>query len=195
MKKIIKLTESDVTKIVKKVIQEQQRLNEDAGQIIGGLAAGGSSGSAIGGVLGGILSLANGGGSASNKVKGIISLCEKSKSPLTTKSNQLADKIYDAIDGIGTDEKMVFQTLGQVRTMEEFCSVVKSYKSSYRQDLFSALDGDFDAESEWIQIMRPLRDLALNAKQTTQRPSTGQGGGGTRPSTGQGGGGTRTPMR
>ena len=194
MKKIIRLTEKDLTRIVKRVIEEQKTLKESDINLMFGL------GTAID-------ILINGTDNSSDKVKNTILQCQKSKSPITSRTNQLADRIYDSIAGLGTDEQMVFRTLKQLKTLEEFCGVSKSYRNSYGKDLFSALDGDFDSESEWVQIMRPIRDLAVITKQKPvqkpqggagTRPSTGgagkpQGGAGTRPSTG--GAGTRPSMR
>jgi len=178
MKKIIKLTEEDLTRIVKRVIEEQVGSRMAAGAVLGGgvgAAFGGVGavpGAAIGGAVGGLVGVFEkvmaGSGNASSKVKQIISNCANSKAPMTSQTNKIADMVYDAISGLGTDESKVYRAMAMPKGVDEFCGVVKSYKSSYKEDLYSALDGDFDAESEWVMIMRPLRDMVLRSKQRAQ---------------------------
>lgn len=190
MKKIIKLTESDLTRIVKQVINEMGNNTNPP-----------MSGYDI------FLRLINGGGTSQYKVQKVISACNSSKFPMNTYTNKIADMIYDGISektaGIlpSTNENMVFTALRRARTLDEFCGVVKSYRDSYGQDLYDALDGDFDLESEWIQIMRPLRDLGTKAQKSmmtknTPKYPTPTGAGGTRstPNTKTGSGGTRPKL-
>jgi hypothetical protein len=197
MKKIIKLTEEDLTRIVKRVIEEQVGSRMAAGAVLGGgvgAAFGGVGavpGAAIGGAVGGLVGVFEkviaGSGNASSKVKQIISTCANSKAPVTSQTNKIADMVYDAISGIGTDEDKVYRAMAMPKGVDEFCGVVKSYKSSYKEDLYSALDGDFDAESEWVMIMRPLRDMVLRSKQQMKSKSasnpqkTTTGGGSVKP--------------
>ncbi len=187
MKKIIKLTESDLTRIVKQVINEMGNNTNPP-----------MSGYDI------FLRLINGGGTSQYKVQKVISACNSSKFPMNTYTNKIADMIYDGISektaGIlpSTNENMVFTALRRARTLDEFCGVVKSYRDSYGQDLYDALDGDFDLESEWIQIMRPLRDLgtkaqrSMSTKNTPKYPTpTGSGGTRSTPNTKTGSSGLR----
>jgi hypothetical protein len=175
MKKIIKLTEEDLTRIVKRVIEEQVGSRMAAGAVLGGgvgAAFGGVGavpGAAIGGAVGGLVGVFEkvmaGSGNASSKVKQIISTCANSKAPVTSQTNKIADMVYDAISGIGTDEGKVYRAMAMPKGVDGFCGVVKSYKSSYKEDLYTALDGDFDSEAEWVMIMRPLRDMVLRSKE------------------------------
>jgi len=182
MSKIIKLTESDLKRIVQRVIQEQTEPKTLYNAATGILPTGASAGA-----LSGILSIINGGGPASQKVKTIVSKCSTSNYPITARTNKIADNVYNAIAGLGTDESAVYRALRTPTTLDEFCGVVKSYKSSYSQDLYSALDGDFDSESEWVQIMRPLRDVSLKSQQLANtKKSTPQGQGSVPTKTGQG---------
>jgi len=172
MKKIIKLTESDLTRIVKRVINEMEL--------------------PIPNDVEGIVKLINSGaGTSQSKVQKVIAACNGSKFPMNTYTNKIADMIYDGINektmGIlpSTNENMVYNAMSLPRTIDEFCGVVKSYKASYDQDLYDALNGDFDLEDEWLHIMRPLRDLGtktqklMKTKNTPKYP-TPTGGGGTR---------------
>jgi hypothetical protein len=197
MAKIVRLTEKDITNIVKKVIEEQVGARAAAGALGGagiGAAFGGVGalpGAAIGGAVGGLVGLFEkvmaGGGNAASKVKQIISTCANSKAPVTSQTNKIADMVYDAISGLGTDEDKVYRAMAMPKGVDEFCGVVKSYKSSYKEDLYTALDGDFDSESEWVMIMRPLRDMVLKSKQQMKSKSAGTpqktttGGGSVKP--------------
>jgi hypothetical protein len=125
-----------------------------------GAAAGGTAG-AIGAL---VLSIMNGSDAASKKVQKIINNCGN-KFPVTSNTNLIADNIYRAISGAGTNEDNVYRSLKATRSVVEFCGVVKSYKDSYGEDLYTALDGDFDSENEWVEIMRPLRDMILKSQQ------------------------------
>ena len=132
-----------------------------------GAAAGGTAG-AIGAL---VLSIMNGSDAASQKVQKIINNCGN-KFPVTSRTNKIADGIYNAISGVGTDEGGVYNAIKASTSIAEFCGVVKSYKDSYGEDLYTALDGDFDAENEWVQIMRPLRDIVLKSQGTKPQQQT-----------------------
>jgi hypothetical protein len=74
-------------------------------------------------------------------------------------SNAIADNIYKAIQGIGTDEDAIIKAFSMVPTLNAFCSVHHSYGKTYGNTLFSDLDGDIDEESVWAGISRILRNL------------------------------------
>jgi hypothetical protein len=210
MAKIVRLTEKDITNIVKKVIEEQvgTRAAQGAlggaafgagiGSFAGGIGAlpGAGVGAAAGGLYGALIGVFEkvmaGGGNAASKVKQIISTCANSKAPVTSQTNKIADMVYDAISGLGTDEDKVYRAMAMPKGVDEFCGVVKSYKSSYKEDLYAALDGDFDSEAEWVMIMRPLRDMVLKSKQQMKSKSastpqkTTTGGGSVKTTTGGG---------
>jgi len=154
MKRIVKLTEDDLTRIVRRVISEQPTVGAAVGSVVSGVGA-------IGDLA---LSIINGSDAASKKVQKIINNCGN-KFPVTSRTNKIADGIYNAISGLGTDEGGVYNAIKASTSIAEFCGVVKSYKDSYGEDLYTALDGDFDAENEWVQIMRPLRDIVLKYQQ------------------------------
>ena len=143
-----------------------------------GAAAGGTAG-AIGAL---VLSIMNGSDAASKKVQKIINNCGN-KFPVTSNTNLIADNIYRAISGAGTNEDNVYRSLKATRSIVEFCGVVKSYKDSYGEDLYTALDGDFDSENEWVEIMRPLRDVILKSQQEISKKLQQQTTTQTRPQT------------
>jgi hypothetical protein len=84
-----------------------------------------------------------------------------------TDLRSISDDIEDAIinDSFGfqggTDEEKLFSAFKQLEsgTASDFCALVQYYnKNSESGDLFDDLDSDIDAESEWKQIFRPIRN-------------------------------------
>jgi len=191
MKNLLNISEEEKNRILEMHTSATNKnyLNE---QIAASAAAGAAAGSVVplvgtvvggvgGAVIGTIISIINGSDAASQKVQKIINNCGN-KFPVTSRTNKIADGIYNAISGLGTDEGGVYNAIKASTSIAEFCGVVKSYKDSYGEDLYTALDGDFDAENEWVQIMRPLRDIVLKSQGTKpqqptvkpQQPTTSQ---------------------
>jgi len=120
--------------------------------------------------------LINGSGSSGEKVKSMCDACDKSKVQISQQSNEMADVIRDAVNGLGTDEDAIFGVFKSLRTIEDFCALSKSYVQSYNVNLYSDLADDISQESEWINIFRPLRDLVLKSQQLQKpgvRPTAG----------------------
>ena len=177
MAKIIKLTESDLRRIVKKVIKEQRSNLQEAVPLIPAAA-----GAAVAlGTLAYNFLRDNSKSGASTQVKGFVDICNKSNVQPSVQSNQIADKLRDAIEYQtlwifgGTDEEGIESTLKSLPTFDEFCKVVKSYSNSYGTSLYDDLDNDVSS-SEMEKFMRPLRDLLLkqnqNSPQSQKVPST-----------------------
>jgi hypothetical protein len=131
-------------------------------------------------------------GSSQKAVKQVFDSCRNAgQSPINT--NKIVDRIYKAVQGIGTDEDSIFAALTATKDFQTFCSAVKNYKTTYGTDLYSDLDGDIDEETVWSQISRILRGLRQQITPQTTRPpvSKPQPAQGTRPSTPQPAQGTR----
>jgi hypothetical protein len=132
-------------------------------------------------LVGAAITIINRTGSSAEKVKQFTDLCKTSKAQITSNSNKIADTLRDAMQRIGTDEEAIYSVFKDnanpftaIRTMNEFCSVVKSYESSYGESLYDELDSELEKDSEWNQIFRPLRDIALREKETSKsQPTTG----------------------
>jgi hypothetical protein len=129
-----------------------------AGNLVGAVAGG-----VLGALIGGFQAIVGGTGDSDKKVKEVFSLCVKSQAPVTQASTAIADSINGAIAGPGTNEQQVYDSLRKLKTLDEFCSTVKSYNQTYG-DLYSDLDGDFDSQMEWLEIMKPLRGFIANYK-------------------------------
>jgi hypothetical protein len=188
-KKVIKLTESDLVRLVKKVIKEQRLsragnnssiISEEPVSALSGVAA---AAAGVAALVGSAILIINGTGGSGEKVKKFTDLCKTSNAQITSNSNKIADTLRDAIQGIGTDEEAIYSVFKDnanpftaIRTMNEFCSVVKAYESSYGETLYDDLDSELGHESEWNQIFRPLRDIALKEKEASKsQPSQGGG--------------------
>jgi hypothetical protein len=84
-----------------------------------------------------------------------------------TDLRSITDDIDDAINEktwgfmAGTDEEKLFGAFKKLEggTASDFCALITYYNAhSDSGDLFDDLDSDIDAESEWKQIYRPIRN-------------------------------------
>jgi hypothetical protein len=73
----------------------------------------------------------------------------------------LSDQLYDAMNGLGTDEEKVYGAFKSLKSASDFCALVTRFNRDYgsQGDLLEWLDDDFDSTSEWDQIFRPIRDI------------------------------------
>ena len=156
MGKIIKLTESDLKKLINGIIKEESKkpsqINEQS-------------------VIELINRALSGGGGPRLTVSRLIDGCRGVRPEVNSISTKAADMIYNAISGAGTNEEQVYSALNSLSSYPQFCGCVQTYKSSYNESLWASLDGDFDMDSEWTQIMIPIRNLAMKYRQTVSSVS------------------------
>ena len=165
-KRILKEQSSDILRNVYTSSVAGGGIGAGVGSLVApgpGTLVGGIAGNVLGALIGGFQAIVGGTGTSDKKVKDVFSLCAKSQAPVTQASTAIADSINGAIAGAGTNESQVFDSIRKIKTLDEFCSTVKSYNQSYG-DLYSDLEGDFDYENEWVEIMKPLRNLVANYK-------------------------------
>jgi hypothetical protein len=131
-----------------------------------------------------------------NKVKKMFEMCSSDAAKIAklprklqdTDLRSMTDDIEDAIinDSFGfqggTDEEKLFGAFKKLEsgTASDFCALVTIYnKNSDSGDLFDDLDSDIDAESEWKQIFRPIRncveDSLLSIKDDAPIKTGGKG--------------------
>jgi hypothetical protein len=106
---------------------------------------------------------------AKPKVERIIKYCVSDKDKISkvprevqdTTIRDLSDKLYDAMEGAGTNEESVYSVFKSLKTASDFCALVDRFNKDYgsKGDLIEWLDDDFDATSEWEQIYRPIRNV------------------------------------
>jgi hypothetical protein len=110
-----------------------------------------------------------------NKVKKMFEMCSTDAAKIAklqrklqdTDLRSITDDIEDAIVNDswgfqgGTDEEKLFGAFKKLEsgTASDFCALITYYNAhSDSGDLFDDLDSDIDAESEWKQIYRPIRN-------------------------------------
>jgi hypothetical protein len=103
---------------------------------------------------------------AKPKVQRIIQYCTSDAQKIAkvqrgisdTEIRNLSDTLFDAMEGVGTDEEKVYNVFKGLKTASDFCALVNRYSKDYG-DLLEWLDDDFDQTSEWEQIFRPIRNV------------------------------------
>ena len=118
-----------------------------------------------------------------NKVKKMFEMCSTDAAKIAklprklgeTDLRSITDDIDDAINEktwgfmAGTDEEKLFGAFKKLEygTASDFCALIKYYNAhSDSGDLFDDLDSDIDAESEWKQIYRPIRNCVEDSLKT-----------------------------
>ena len=197
MAKIIKLNENDLKRIVTKVLNERQQLNEKQplNEIVGWLI-----GAAIIGAVGS--------GSylkwfyqspADVSMEKLHKGCQDPDSimgkPLMSKQQhiQIANEIGEAIDGwdiTGSGEDNIASAFSRVKSVPDYCKVAEEYLIQRGEDMYEALDGDINLGG-WDQSVRePLskairttdeanknsENLSGNTEDNKEEPNKGGGG-------------------
>ena len=125
-----------------------------------------------------------GGGDAFSKAQTFFAGCsslDKNLKPLQNKGDhrEAADSIYNAIEGIGTDEDVIKGAISSMESVADLCAMYKYYNKTYG-DLYEDLDGDLDGESfrryVWSAIAPIVDDAEENLKQA-KKEEGGTGGG------------------
>ena len=132
-----------------------------------------------------------GGGDAFSKAQTFFAGCsslDKNLKPLQSKGDhrEAADSIYNAIEGIGTDEDAIKGAISSMESVADLCAMYKYYNKTYG-DLYEDLDGDLDGESfrryVWSSIAPIVddaeEDLAKAKQEGGGKTGGGKTGGGT----------------
>ena len=137
-----------------------------------------------------------GGGDAFSKAQTFFAGCsslDKNLKPTQSKGDhrEAADSIYNAIEGVGTDEDAIKGAISSMETVADLCAMYKYYNKTYG-DLYEDLDGDLDGESfrryVWSSIAPIVDDAEEDLEKTKEeegkktddgKKKTGGGGGGT----------------
>ena len=173
LKRIMLLMKYDNKKTLTENIDEQAGEMASSALEYGALGAAAGSvlpgvGTVIGGAIGAIYGLINGAGTSYNKInKTVKEYCSPEKSGKSAMSkqelNRIADKIFDAVDGPGTDEDSIKSAISELEVFPDFCEMAKRYENRHGETLMDSLDDDIDAESEWKRyVWLPVLDLVEN---------------------------------
>jgi hypothetical protein len=110
--------------------------------------------------------------------------------------DSVVDQLWNAMEGLGTDEEAIGKAFGSLQTIPDLCAVVKRYAENHPgYTLFNDLDGDIDADSEWnkyvyqpmIKSYRRTQQIVKQAKQQQTNPEQTTGGTGNTNTGGTGG--------
>lgn len=178
MKKLYFLDEDEKNRILnlhesatkKQYLKEDDTMVPELDEADGGAVM---TGLLLGGVVGAAAVMIKGAGGSYAGVSKIFQACKTKGMGKSTMAggtlDQIADEIYNSVDGAGTDEDMLKAALSKIATVPDLCAVNKRYAQNYPgSDLFGDLDGDIDSDGEWNKyVYRPL----LNAVRKTEELS------------------------
>jgi hypothetical protein len=176
-------TLSENKELVKPI--EEQSLSQITKSAVRGAVTGAAAGAplaGIGAIPGAIVGALAGAvmGAVNNpkmdQIKKMFQACKTEKSKPTLSISQLdtlSDEINSAIEGLGTDEEAILNSLKQIPTIPDLCGLIKAYE--IHGDLFDDLDGDLENDTEWKNyVLVPLRgairksqEITSNAKQNS----------------------------
>lgn len=124
-----------------------------------------------------------GGGDAFTKTQTFFQGCSSLDAKLKPTQNksahrEAADSIYNAIQGIGTDEDAIRGAIASMETVADLCAMYKYYNKTYG-DLYDDLDSDIDGEDfrkyVWSAIA-PIVDDAEEDLANAKEEGGGEGG-------------------
>jgi hypothetical protein len=157
MKKIVRLTEKDITNMVKRVMNESVIFDELKGYYN---RCGSQSPT-----------------STSNRI------ADEIYDSLTPDSSTFMKIASLGTSTLGTDEVKLIGAFKKLKSFDEFCSTKSSYSRIYNSDMLDDIDGDVDEDEIWKQLSRTVRSLYEKPR---TKPVSSVGGGGPKPTTGAG---------
>lgn len=139
MKKIVKLTESDLANMVKRVINESVVFDELKGYYnrCGSQPTNSTT------------------NSYADEIYDSIDYQSSPKSVIA-KINMVSSF---GLSGIGTNEDKLIGVFKKMKTFDEFCSTRNSYSRIYKSDMLDDIDGDVDSDNIWKELSRTVRSL------------------------------------
>ena len=151
MRRTIRLTERDLTRLVKRVMNESVIFDELKGFYD----------------RCGFKHLPT---PSSNKIADDIYDSIAYQSPKSALDN-IRQVVTFGASGIGTDKEKLIGAFKKMKTFSEFCSTKVSYFRIYKSDMLNDIDGDVDSDDIWKELSRAVRSLfdvaAAARKQTT----------------------------
>jgi hypothetical protein len=190
MAKIIKLNENDLKRIVTKVLNERQQLNE----VLPALAIWAIGAAIVGGAGTGSYMKWMYQSAADKSMKKLHKGCQDPDSiigkPMMSKQQhiQIANEIGDAIKGTGTNEDDMASALSRVKSIPDYCKVAEEYIIQHGEDMYEAIDGDINL-GEWDEYVRQPLAKAIRTTEEANKEAEKNGGLTTTTTTIKGGGG------
>ena len=114
-----------------------------------------------------------GGGDAFSKTQTFLQGCtslDKNLKPTQSKGDHraAADGIYNAIQGIGTDEAAIKGSISSMETVADLCAMAKYYNRTYG-DLYDDLDSDLDGESFRQYVWSAIAPMVDDAEEDLEK--------------------------
>ena len=160
MKKIVNINENDLKRIVKRVLNERQQLNEELLTValwVGGAALVGGVGQEVYNWWAS--------GDVKQRTNAIFEMCSRGgvegKPAMDKKDHEkLAERFHTACPGTGMftncrEEDMV-QILGEVESVPDLCGMVDEFKIQGHGDMFDVLSSAIDTETWWEKVNNAL---------------------------------------
>ena len=120
-----------------------------------------------------------GGGDAFSKAQTFFAGCsslDKNLKPLQGKGDhrEAADSIYNAIQGMGTDEDAIKGAISSMETVADLCAMYKYYNKTYG-DLYDDLDSDLDGESFRRYVWSSIAPIVDDAEEDLEKTKEEEG--------------------
>ena len=155
MARIIRLSESDLVKIVKRVIKEQPG-------IIGALSDPSNVGLSVNTDVG----LGGSGGCkkdnpSKNKLSQLFKYCNKVQSDTNTAQIKAwNDRLYKSMKGLGTNEDFI-KVLGEIKTINQLAAIWRTFKYD-NENLWQWMDGEmkYSWDDTWNALKKEVTSPA-----------------------------------
>ena len=174
MAKIIKLNENDLKRIVVKVLNERQQLNEIEPITIGLIAVGAA-------ILTGVGMKYFYQSSADKAMEKLHKGCQDPDSiigkPMMSKQQhiQIASEVGDAIAGsdiTGQGEEDLSSALSRIKSIPDYCKVAEEYEIQHGEDMYEAIDGDINLGG-WDEYVRQPLSKAIRTTDEANKNAEG----------------------
>lgn len=185
MGKIVNINENDLKRIVKRVLNERQQINELGPLAIAALVVGGAS------LVGGIgQEVYNwwASGDVKQRTSAIFEMCSRGGvqgKPIKDEKNHesLAKRFHTACPGTGMftncDEEEMVNILGDVESVPDLCGVIDEFRTQGHGDMFEVLASAIDTETWWEKVNGALTPAFKKTQEANKKSSEEKPGGGS----------------
>jgi len=160
MKKIIRLTERDLSRIVRLVIKEQGPMAID---IISGASNFGLNIDPVSGLNGGTYGWKTK-KSSYDLIIELFNISKKKPSTIDTQIKKWVSRIYTSMDGIGISDDFT-KVLSEIQNPKQLGAVLNHYFTTYKNYLSSDLSGEYTIswESIWNKLKKFQSTLKIDS--------------------------------
>lgn len=193
MGKIVNINENDLKRIVKRVLNERQQLNEEFFSLT---TLGYIAGAAL--ITGAGVNVYNwwSSGDAKQRAQSVFEMCDrggiKAKPIQTQKDHEnLAKRYQTACPGSGSlencDEDQMYDILGEIESVGDLCGVIDEFKTQGNGSMWERTASAMKRESEWGSVNQALTKAFRNSQEANEESDASveekpKGSGGSDPS-------------